>query len=66
MYLGDGRFIHAANSRRDVRIDSLTSGYYARRLKAARRLTPSPIRLTPDEIEALTKDSSVLPSGMTP
>jgi cell wall-associated NlpC family hydrolase len=37
MYLGNGRFIHAANSRKDVRIDSLT-GYYARRLKGARRL----------------------------
>lgn len=37
MYLGNGRFIHAANSRKDVRIDTL-KGYYARRLKAARRL----------------------------
>lgn len=61
MYVGDGKFIHAANTRRDVRIDTLKSGYYAKRLKAARRLTPSPIRLTPTELEALTRDSSVLP-----
>ncbi|MGV3720708.1 MAG: C40 family peptidase [Actinomycetota bacterium] len=66
MYVGDGKFIHAANSRRDVRIDTLKSGYYAKRLKAARRLAPSPIRLSPTELEALTRDSSVLPAGPAP
>lgn len=63
MFLGEGRFIHAANTRRDVRIDTLTSGYYANRLKAARRLTKDPLRLSPAEIRALTQDASVLPMG---
>jgi cell wall-associated NlpC family hydrolase len=66
MYLGDGRFIHAANSRRDVRIDTLTEGYYANRLKAARRITSDPLRLTPAEIRAITQDASVLPLGNEP
>jgi cell wall-associated NlpC family hydrolase len=63
MYLGEGRFIHAANTRRDVRIDSLTGGYYANRLKAARRLSSAPLRLTPADLRALTEDASVLPMG---
>jgi cell wall-associated NlpC family hydrolase len=63
MYIGDGKFIHAANSRRDVRIDSLKSGYYAKRLKAARRISSKPIRLSPDELDVLTRDPSVLPMG---
>jgi hypothetical protein len=66
MYLGDGKFIHAANSRRDVRIDTLTQGYYANRMKAARRITSAPLRLTPAEIRALTEDASVLPMGSEP
>lgn len=61
MYLGDGKFIHAANSRRDVRIDTLIGGYYASRLKAARRITTSPLRLSPADIRAITQDASVLP-----
>lgn len=66
MYLGDGKFIHAANSRRDVRIDPLTQGYYANRLKAARRITSNPLRLSPADLRALTEDSSVLPMGNEP
>ena len=66
MYLGDGRFIHAANSRRDVRIDSLTQGYYANRMKAARRITSAPLRLSPADLRALTEDASVLPLGTEP
>jgi cell wall-associated NlpC family hydrolase len=38
IYVGSGKFVHAANSRRGVRVDSLTTGYYARRLRAARRI----------------------------
>lgn len=37
IYIGQGKFVHAANSRKGVRVDTLT-GYYARRLKAARRI----------------------------
>lgn len=38
IYIGGGKFVHAANRRRGVRVDPLT-GYYARRLRAARRLS---------------------------
>jgi peptidoglycan DL-endopeptidase CwlO len=38
LYLGSGRFIHAANPRADVKIDTLTRGYYAKRITAARRI----------------------------
>lgn len=37
IYVGNHKFVHAANRRKGVRVDSLT-GYYGRRLKAARRL----------------------------
>jgi cell wall-associated NlpC family hydrolase len=37
IYIGGNRFVHAANRRKDVRVDELT-GYYARRYVTARRL----------------------------
>lgn len=37
VYVGDGKFLHAANPRRGVRIDSLQSAYYGKRLAGARR-----------------------------
>ncbi|MGB9587905.1 MAG: C40 family peptidase, partial [Armatimonadota bacterium] len=37
MYIGDGKFVHAANPRRGVRIDSLSSRYYSSRYAGARR-----------------------------
>lgn len=37
IYIGNHKFVHAANRRKGVRVDRLT-GYYARRLKMARRL----------------------------
>ena len=37
IYIGDGKFLHAANPKRGVRIDSLSSSYYSKRLAAARR-----------------------------
>lgn len=36
IYIGRGRFVHAPNSDRKIAIGSLRSGYYARRLDAAR------------------------------
>lgn len=39
MYLDNGEFIHAANPRRGVRIDTLMSGYYKKTLAGARRYT---------------------------
>ena len=38
IYVGDGKFIHAANSNRGVVYDSITSGYYADNYAGARRL----------------------------
>ncbi len=38
IYLGDGRFIHAANSRRGVVIDHLNDNYYAPRYAGAKRM----------------------------
>jgi hypothetical protein len=37
IYVGGNRFVHAANRRKDVRVDEIT-GYYARRYVTARRL----------------------------
>lgn len=37
MYIGNGKFLHAANPRRGVRVDSLDSGYYSKRFAGARR-----------------------------
>ena len=38
IYLGDGKFVHAANSKRGVVIDTITSGYYDARFVEGRRL----------------------------
>ena len=40
IYLGDGRFIHAPNSRGKVRVDRMDSRYYAPRFEGARTLLP--------------------------
>jgi len=61
IYIGDNRFVHAANTRKDVRIDTLSSGYYQKRYRTARRLTPAPLRLTPEDLQRLMESSSELP-----
>jgi len=64
IYIGENRFIHAANTRKDVRIDNL-SGYYGNRLKAARRLLPAPVRFSPADLQRLEnglRESSEVPS----
>ncbi|MFW6155836.1 MAG: C40 family peptidase, partial [Armatimonadota bacterium] len=38
IYMGGNQFIHAANSRSNVKIDSLNSSYYAPRYAGARRM----------------------------
>ncbi len=38
VYIGGGRFIHASSHRGEVRIDSLTTGYYSTRFVTARRV----------------------------
>lgn len=62
MYIGDGKFIHAANTRRDVRIDGL-SGYYGKRLKAARRISPAPVQFSPEDLQQYMRQSSELPGS---
>ncbi|HEY3298766.1 MAG TPA: NlpC/P60 family protein [Armatimonadota bacterium] len=37
IYIGDGKFLHAANPRKGVRIDSIGSPYYSKRYAGARR-----------------------------
>lgn len=39
MYIGNRKFVHAANKRRGVTVDSLDSPYYAKRYAGARRYT---------------------------
>jgi cell wall-associated NlpC family hydrolase len=48
IYVGDGRFVHAASTGRKVRVDRLDSAYYASRFAGARRI-PQPV-LEPDPI----------------
>jgi cell wall-associated NlpC family hydrolase len=38
IYVGEGRFLHAPSAGKDVRIDSMTSGYWGDRFLQARRL----------------------------
>lgn len=38
MYVGNGKFIHSSSGQGGVRIDSINSGYYARKLVSARRV----------------------------
>lgn len=38
VYVGDGRFVHASNPRTGVRIDTLSSTYYAQRFEGAHTL----------------------------
>jgi hypothetical protein len=40
LYVGDGRFVHAPRSGETVRIDDLTTGFYARQYAGARRYSP--------------------------
>lgn len=44
IYAGKGRFIHASTSRRSVRYDSLTKGYFRDRYMGARRVTTTAAR----------------------
>jgi cell wall-associated NlpC family hydrolase len=40
IYLGDNRFVHAANSRGGVMVSSLNDHYWHDRFDGARRVTP--------------------------
>lgn len=65
IYIGENKFVHAANHRADTRIDSLT-GYYANRYKWARRLSPAPMRFSPQELQRLMDNSSEVPQADAP
>lgn len=40
IYIGDGKFLHAPRTGRDVTVSSLASGYWAQKFLSARRLSP--------------------------
>lgn len=42
IYIGNNRFVHAASTAHDVRVDSLAMPYYARRYFGARRIKEPP------------------------
>ena len=44
IYAGGGKFIHAANPRRGVQMDSLNSAYYQHHFAGARRFLPAQMR----------------------
>jgi cell wall-associated NlpC family hydrolase len=43
IYLGDNRFIHAPSTGGEVRIDNMTSEYWAKRFNGARRIVRPPL-----------------------
>ena len=45
IYAGAGKFIHAANAHKGVRMDSLAEGYYVAHYAGARRVLPAQMRL---------------------
>ena len=44
LYAGNGNFIHAANSHKGVRMDSLSTSYYTLHFAGARRVLPAEMR----------------------
>ena len=40
IYLGDGKFVHAPKTGAQVRVESITSAYWAQRFNGARRVEP--------------------------
>ena len=46
IYAGAGKFIHAANAHKGVRMDSLADSYYVAHYAGARRVLPAQMRLT--------------------
>lgn len=44
LYVGNGKFVHAANSHKGVREDDLSTPYYAHHFAGARRVLPADMR----------------------
>ncbi|HTE18154.1 MAG TPA: C40 family peptidase [Armatimonadota bacterium] len=62
IYVGDNKFVHAANRRKGCRTDTLT-GYYGSRYRGARRYCPTPLRLSPEDLSAASQDTSEEPTA---
>lgn len=60
IYIGNNQFVHAANHRSDVKLSTLT-GYYANRYRGARRISPAPIRFTPEDLRQMKAEPSETP-----
>ena len=41
MYIGNGKFIHSSSGQGGVRVDSINSGYYSRKMVTAKRVVKS-------------------------
>lgn len=64
IYVGGGKFVHAANSQKGCRVDTLESGYYQRRYRGARRITGAPVKFSPTELRTIMQDQSEIPPPM--
>ncbi len=42
MYIGNGKIVHSSSGQGGVRVDSITTGYYARKMVGVRRVAKSP------------------------
>lgn len=51
IYIGDGRFVHAASTGRRVRVDTIDAAYYRKRFAGGRRIVDDPALLAPPVIE---------------
>lgn len=49
IYAGEGKFIHAANAHKGVRMDNLGDSYYQSHYAGARRVLPAQMRLAESE-----------------
>lgn len=56
IYVGDGRFVHAASSRRAVVVDRLDTEYYRTRFAGGRRVVKDVIPVLSDPVIAAVSD----------
>lgn len=55
IYVGGGKFVHASSARGNVRVDSMTDGYYNRRFVTARRVGNVGTKPSPQASAAATE-----------
>lgn len=51
IYIGEGRFVHAASTGKRVRVDSVDAAYYRKRFAGGRRIVEDPALLAPPMME---------------